>query len=484
MLNSLLLKYKSIPLPLRASFWFFVSTFLQTGINAITTPIFTRLLSTAEYGQFSVFNSWSGIVSVFVTMNLSWSVFMQGLVKFGDRKSQFASALQGLCFTMTAGWTVVYLLFHEFWNRLFTLTTVQMLAMLVMAWTSSVFGFWSAEQRVELQYRRLVAVSLAASVAKPCLGVLFVVLAEDKVTARILSLALVELAAYSWSFFAQMRRGKKFFDAFFWKYALLFNLPLIPHYLSMTVLNSSDRIMINSMVGPDEAGIYSLAYSVSQVMTVFNTALLQSIEPWLYKKIKEQRVEDMASVAYPAFLLIAAVNIALIALAPEVIAFFAPASYYQAIWIIPPAAMSVYFMFAYTFFSVFEFYYEKTKYITLATFSGAALNVLLNYIFIGLFGYYAAGYTTLFCYMVFALYHFYFMRRICRTELGGASPYSAKVLLGITSLFMALGFAFLLTYASRAARYALIAVILAALIVKRERVFAAVKHLLGLRREK
>ena len=50
---------------------------------------------------------------------------------------------------------------------------------------------------------------------------------------------------------------------------------------------------------------------------------------------------------------------------------FAPESYIDAIWVIPPIAMSVYFMFAYDLFAKFEFYYEKTKLISFATVMGA-----------------------------------------------------------------------------------------------------------------
>ena len=80
-----------------------------------------------------------------------------------------------------------------------------------------------------------------------------------------------------------MIKGKTFFSRRYWSYALKFNVPLLPHYLSLTLLSSSDRIMISNMVGAEEAGIYNLAYSISMIMSMFNTALLQSIEPWIYR---------------------------------------------------------------------------------------------------------------------------------------------------------------------------------------------------------
>lgn len=56
--------------------------------------------------------------------------------------------------------------------------------------------------------------------------------------------------------------------------------------------------MISSMVGESEAGIYSLAYSLSSIMTLFNTALMQTLNPWIYKKIKEQDIKSIAPIAY------------------------------------------------------------------------------------------------------------------------------------------------------------------------------------------
>lgn len=475
-------KYKSLPIQVRASFWFLICAFLQRGISTITTPIFTRLLSTVEYGQYSVFNSWLGILTVVITLNLYSGVYTQGLVKFEEHRREYSSSLQGLVLTLVLLWTVVYLAFRDFWNTVFSLTTVQMLAMLVMIWATAVFNFWSVEQRVDFRYKALVAVTIVVSIAKPLIGIIFVLLAEDKVTARILGLALVELIAYVAFFFIQMWRGKKFFSAKFWRYALGFNLPLIPHYLSLTVLSSSDRIMINNLAGESQAGIYSLAYSISQIMTLFNTAMMQTIEPWLYKKIKGSQTGEIKKVAYPAFFLIAIANLMLIAVAPEIVAFFAPASYYEAIWVIPPVAMSVYFMFLYTFFAVFEFYYEKTIYTTVATTSGALLNIALNYIFIRWYGYIAAGYTTLICYMFFAVFHYICMQKICRDRLEGGNPYSLKVLLGITLVFIVSGFLFTVLYNYTPIRYVVILIIAIQMIIFHKKILTLIKYFLKLKK--
>ena len=450
----------------------------------ITTPIFTRLLTTDEFGKFNAFNSWYGIVTVIISLQLSGGVHQQGLVKFDDKQNEFSSSLQGLTTVMVSVWLVIYISFKDFWNSVFSLSTVQTLAMLLMVQTSAAFHFWANEQRVRYKYRALVIVTVAVSIAKPLLGIILVISSSDKVTARIIGLALVELLAYSYLYVLQMKRGKKFFHAYFWKYAVLFNLPLVPHYLSQTVLNNADRIMIQNIVGDSEAGIYSLAYSVASIMILFNTALSQTMAPWIYQKIKEHKSEEISSIGYTSIIIIAAVNIILMVLAPEVVAIFAPEEYFDAIWIIPPVAMGSLFLYTYDLFAKFAFFYEKTFFVMVISVFGAGLNIILNYIFIGSYGYIAAGYTTLLCYIVYAVGHYLYMLYICRKYNDAVYPYNSKTLLIIALIFIGLGFVILMTYNYPLIRYTVVILFAVLTFVFRKRIKESLMLIIKIRKKK
>lgn len=449
----------------------------------ITTPIFTRIMTTGEYGQYGVFNSWYGIITILVALGLTGGVHTQGLVKFDDERKVFSSSLQGLTISLVAVWVLVYFLFRDFWNNLLNLSTIQMLAMFVIIWTTAVFGFWANEQRVTYSYRILVTVTLLSSVLKPITEIVLVLISDDKATARIIGWAFSDIITFGWIFGFQLKAGKVFYSKKFWLYALRFNIPLVPHYLSQTVLNSADRIMIERMVGSNEAGIYNLAYSVSLIMGLFNTALAQTISPWIYQKIKDKRTKDIAPVAYITLVIIAFVNLILILMAPEAVSIFAPKEYGEAIWIIPPVAMSVYFMYAYDMFAKFAFYYEKTKTIMTASVIGALLNILLNYIFIKKFGYIAAGYTTLVCFMVYATAHYVFMRKVCRACCDGEYPYTTGRILLITLLFLIVGFIFMATYNYPIIRYGAVGVVLVGTIIMRKRIISVVKGVMNLKKK-
>ena len=116
MLQKLLGKYNSLSVQVKATIWFFVCSVLQRGISVITTPIFTRLLTTGEYGQYSVFNSWLSIIQIIVTLQLAAGVYTMGIVKFKDEEKVFTSSLQGLNLVLCLVWTGIYFLFHDFWK--------------------------------------------------------------------------------------------------------------------------------------------------------------------------------------------------------------------------------------------------------------------------------------------------------------------------------------------------------------------------------
>lgn len=482
MLNRAIAKYKKLPVQIRASLWFLVCSFLQKGISFLTTPIFTRLLNTAEYGNYGVYTSWESILTVFITLQLSMGVYTQGLVKFEKDRDVFSSSLLGLTSLIAGVWLVLFAVFHVFFSSVFELNTLQLASIPINVWLMAICAFWSTDQRVDYRYRKLVYITVLASVLRPVAGIIAVLVFDDKVTARILSTTLVCATLYLGLFISLMRKGRVFFHRKYWKYALAFNLPLLPHYLSTSILNGADRIMIQRMVGEDEAGIYSLAYSISMIMSTFNTALLKTIEPWLYKSIRDKKFSQFSKVAEPSFILIAVLNLLLIVLAPDVIRIFAPSAYYDAIWVIPPVAMSVFFTYMYTFFAVFEFYYERTVFISIATVIGALVNVITNYVFIKIFGYLAAGYTTLFCYMMFALMHYIFMKNTIKSNIGRIHVYNIMHIITLSCGFLVVGFALLFTYKNTAIRYSVVCILLGIAIWQRNHIIEYLKSIVNLKK--
>ena len=462
--------YQNLAQPVKASLWFLICGFLQKGISMITTPIFTRVMTEAEYGRFSTYNSWLGIIQIIVSLNLAAGVYTRGLVKNEEDQDRFSSSMLGLSTTCILIWSIVYALLHKWVNHWLGLNTVLMVAMFFEIWSHAAYQFWSNRERVNYRYKRLVILTLSYVILRPLLAVLCIYRTDEvhQVEARVIATTLVNVVLFTVLYISISRKGKKFFSKKYWGYALKFNLPLVPHYLSQVVLNQSDRLMINRICGSVETAYYSVAYTLAMVLQILNNSVSATMNPWIYKAIKNNQAYKIGKVSYAVLGLIALLNLAVILAAPELLSILAPESYMAAVWVVPPVTVSVYFMFLYNLFATFEYYYEKTHYVTIATIVGAVLNIVLNAVFIPKFGFIAAGYTTLACYILYAFAHYFFMRRVLRKFMNGTKIYDVRIILAL-GLFLLLGAAaIMLLYTRPVIRYCLLAVLLGVAIWKRK----------------
>ena len=153
--------------------------------------------------------------------------------------------------------------------------------------------------------------------------------------------------------------------------------------------------------------------------------------------------------------------------------FFGSAKYSGAIAVIPPVAASVYFIFLYSILSFPEFYYEKTQFLAFASFGAAILNVILNFIFIKKYGFVAAGYTTLICYIIYSIGHYIVGMKVLSRNISGASMVNEQFTL-IVSLGVIVACVvgnFLIPY--QLVRYGLIGIMFVIFVVNRKQVINA-----------
>ena len=481
-INQIIDKYRSMNHVAKATIWFVICSFIQRGITVISTPIFTRLLTKEEYGTFSVFSSWLEILTVIFTLRICYGVYMRNLVKYPDERDGYSSSLLGLTTILTGAWFVVYMLFSRPVNNFLKLSFPMMICMFIMILFSSAFSFWSARERVDYQYKKLIIISVLVSILKPVVGIVLVLSVQDnKVFARILGLTIVEVILYGILYVVQMRRGRAFYRKDYWLGALKFNLPLVPHYLSQIILNHSDRIMINSMCGEGDAGIYSLAYSMAMIMVLFNTSLQNTISPWNYEQLKKKNYPAMQRIGNLTALIIAVINFLLILVAPEMLRLFAPVSYHGALFVIPPVSMGVFFMYLYGLFVNVEMYYGKNYFVLTASVTGAVANIISNAIFIPIFGYIAAAYTTLGSFLLYSVMHGAFSEYIRRKEKVAERFYQYPVLFLITGIFLIGSFLIMMTYSIPVLRYSIVIAIAVVIILLRKKIRNLIKQFMGMR---
>lgn len=449
-------KYKEIPIAAKVSVAYAVCSILQRCLSFITLPLFTRILTKEEYGQYSVYTSWSAILTIFITLNLAYGSFSTAMVKFEDKRDEYISSIQGISVCLGLLFLAIYVPFDFLWNKLFKLPTALIIMMVVEIVANMAILCWNGKKRFEFKYKSVVAITLGMSILSPVLAYILIKNSEEKGYARIIGYSAVIICVGFIIFIVNLYNGKRLYNKEFWKYALSFNVPLIIYYLSQVIFNQSDRIMIDHICGTDKAGIYSVAYSLAIILTFVLNAINNSYQPWFYGKIKENKEYENKKISNGIAVLMAVLLLGIIAMAPEIILVMAGKEYMEAVWIVPPVAGSILLLLYSQFYINIEFYYEKKKRLIYASVFAALINIILNAIFIPEFGYIIAGYTTWISYIVFVIMNYMEMKKILKELNKKQNMYDIKNLLLLFLLFTVMSIFFMLLYSHSIIRYIII----------------------------
>lgn len=470
-------KYKNSSLQVKASLWYTICNFLQKGISLIVVPIYVRLLTTAEYGEWSVFQSWRDILIIFASLNLYAGVYTKTLVDNKNDRDGYTSSMQGLGTVITVIFLLFYLLTREWCNNLINLKTPYALLLFLYFMVYPAFSFWNTRQRVEYRYKKTIIVTVFTSFLTPVISILLIKCTELRANALVLGFLLVQCGVGSVFYVYHFAKGKCFFNWKYWKYAIKFNVPLIPHYLSLMVLGQADRIMIKELCGEDEAGIYSFAYQIASAITMFIAAVNGSRVPWTYECLKGKVFEKLRSVSNALCIMMGAITLLATLLSPDVISIIGTEKYRQATYVIPIVCLGVYFTFVYDLFCSIEFYYGETKYVTYASATGALSNVLLNAWLIPVYGFIAAAYTTMISYLIFMIMHYVFMHKVMKKEKITEKIYDERFIGFFSFMLSAIIFGGMLSFQNAIVRWLIILALTFAALIFKNKIISVLKSI-------
>lgn len=196
------------------------------------------------------------------------------------------------------------------------------------------------------EYKKNVLTSVFLAVGTAILSVLLVINLPDRLTGRILGAALpsILLGALFYAFF--IIRGQKV-KVSYWKYAIPICLPYIPHLLSMTLLNSMDRVMITKFCGSEQTALYSLAYTCGTMITLLLTSLNSAYIPWLGEKLVEEKYAEIKRFSYSYILIFLYLSIGIMLVSPEILLILGGEKYMEAVYVLAPVSMGCVCQFLY-----------------------------------------------------------------------------------------------------------------------------------------
>lgn len=446
---------------LKAGVWYSISNVLLRAVSIITAPIFTRLLSTTDYGKVSNFTSWQNILVIVCGLSLSYSIG-RAKIDFENDFDEYISSIQGLSSIFSAVLLIIVLPISQYVADFMELDRGILISLLVYMIFFPSIDYMQSKLRYEYRYLENILIAVLSTFAILILSVLLILASNDgnRYVGRIYGMIIPLLAIALICYISLLKKGKKLVNKKYWKYALKFSIPMIPHALAMVVLGHIDRIMIVKFVGNSEAGIYSFGYSYAIILSVVTNAIMNAWQPWLYDSLKAEQYEEVMTSNRELNKFSFAIAIGFITIAPEVIMLLGSKDYWVSKWMVAPVAIGTLYQFYYSYFVNIEMYCKKTVIVAVGSVGAAIANFVLNLIFIPQYGYLAAAYTTMVGYLLLMIYHWIAYRIIFKKSI-----FAEKQILVLSVLIMGIGLLLLNFYSSAVVRYAIGIVVLGLYVV-------------------
>lgn len=404
-------KYQSSVM-LRAGLWYLVGRFALKGMTFLGVLLFSRLLTTDQFGTASIFFAWVSVLYVVITLYVESSILRARFDYEDAEYQQFLSSVLTLGILLSLAGLLIALLLPES-LLLSTLGLSRPLVLLAVLHLPALLAMNITLRRWEAQsnYKQNVALMVLVEGGEMALSVLLIVVPPLLIATypvewgRILGYAVIYIVVGGVCLWRLLAAGGFTINRDHWRYALILSVPLIPHALSQILLSQFDRIMIDQYAGRDQAGIYSFAYQLGALVIIIWTATNTAWSPWFYKHMKEERYAIIRQRVPQYIIGFTALTVMLILSSPLYVPLIAPETYREAVRVVPSVMAGGFFMFLYSLYANVEFHEKKTWYVAANTMLAAAINVVLNLIFIPRDGYLAAGWTTLVAYICLWLAH-------------------------------------------------------------------------------
>lgn len=401
----------------KSGIWYTIGTFLVQGLSFLTVPIFTRMLSTSDYGIVTNYGNYLSFFMTVITMGLISSV-QRSKYDFKEDYNEFLSSVLFLSTISAVVWFVVVSIFREFFANILGISNMLTVLLVIQCFFNFVVEFSNQKFTAEYEYRKFLLVSVSSAILNIVLSIILINgLTSDRYNGRIGGGAIVTIAYGIVLYVIHMTKGKKLISKRYWKYALAISIPLILHTLSSILLTSADSIMIKKFIGDSAAGIYGFAYKIGMILQIIWIAANKAWVPWFFENMDKKNYDEIEQKAKYYIGLFSIISFILIFVSPEIGIIMGSKGFRSGLSFVPVIMLAYYFVFLYSIPSNLEFYTKKTQYISMGTIMAALANVVLNYIYIPKYGAAAAAWTTLVSYILLFLYHYIISLKISHLRI-------------------------------------------------------------------
>ncbi len=379
---------------------FMVSQFCTKLISFIMVPIYTKALTTSEYGTFDLFSVTISVLIPILTFNIGESILRFAI----DNKSNNHDVLNisfkylfigtfvlSLCIIVNRTLDIIPVL-NEYWYFL--------LSMFVLSVLCTNLSYYAK----------------AIGKVKECAfsGILFSII---DISFNLIFLLILKIGLFGYF----LANSIALFIQFFYLFVCCscyksfnfhfskklenemrsYSIPLIFNSLGWWVNNSSDRYIVTFFCGVSANGVYAVGYKIPSILNIVQTVFNQAWSISAIKEYNDSEREEFYSNVYNYYGFVLTTICSVVIVFTKVLAkLFFLNDFYESWQYVPFLTIAILFGSLSGFFGAIFTAEKNSKILALTTVTGALVNIVLNIILVRLIGPIGAAVATLVSYFV------------------------------------------------------------------------------------
>ncbi len=403
--------------------WYGVSSIAARFLFYLLTPYLTLTLSTTGYGDMSIMYAAIPFLNVIFTYGIETAYFRFASKEEYKKDIYSTATISILCSTVLL--TVMLILSRSSLAHLLRLDNhpefIIYSALIIGLDTLSTLPF--AKLRLDQRPRKYALIRLSTIILQ--IAVTYFLLSVCPVIAKKnpygfiatfyktgYGVGYVIIANLCASFFGLLLLYKEFFSFEFrfnrrvWGAMIVYSLPLLIAGFGGMINETFDRIMLtwlapvaNITAAKNEVAIYSGCYKLSILITLFIQAFRMGAEPFFFKQAEGQNPQKIYARVMKFFVITITIMFLVVSMYIDIWKYFLSKEiYWTGLKVVPILLLANMFLGIYYNLSIWYKLTHKTMAGAYITIIGAAITLLINYIFIPYFGYMACAWATFFCY--------------------------------------------------------------------------------------
>lgn len=410
-----------------------VGTILARVLNYFLTPLYTSIFAPAIYAQYNKAYAYIAILLVVLTYGMETAIF-HFYQKNEDKASVFSTAMGSILSTTAIFWVFIFTFpnpIADFMNYpghadyviwLGLIIGLDAISAIPMAWLRlqnrpKVFTgitilnilvniglniFWLVYCRNLHMAGEIEEGSWLSKVYNHNIGVGYIFISN-----------LIASTVKMLCCFPLMVKIPFRFKKSLWKEMIVYALPLVVSGLGFIINERLDILLLERFLplpreeADFQIGVYGGCYKLAILMTLFIQAYRFAAEPFFFSQLKQSDPKKMYAKVMNYFVILCCFLFLIVNLYIDVFKYFiANELFWTGLKIVPIIMMASLFLGIYVNLSMWYKLTGQTMFGVWFSIAGALVTIVLNILFIPVYGYMASAWTTLAAYVVMCIFSY------------------------------------------------------------------------------